>query len=84
MTKKILKVPPRLLGWGGKQVEWLYKIFIVILVLQIKVSRSFLSFFWFQWHHGYFLGSKGISVILKGFGGYFGNFLGFKDISVNF
>ena len=64
---------------AGKQVEWLYKIFIVILVLQIKVSRSFQSFFWFRWHQGYFLVSRGILVILEGLGGgYFGHFFRFQ------
>ena len=35
-------------GFQIKQIEWLYKIFIVILVLQIEVSGGILVIFIFQ------------------------------------
>ena len=59
---------------GGKQVEWLYKIFVVNLALQIKVLGGILVIIKFQGSFSHFLGSKSISVIL----------LGFKTISVIF
>ena len=41
-------------GGGGKQVEWLYKIFIVNLVLQIKVLGGILVIFKFQGSFSHF------------------------------
>ena len=49
-------------GFQIKQIEWLYKIFIVILVLQIEVLGGILVNFRFQGSFGHFLVFKGISV----------------------
>ena len=45
-----------------KQIEWLYKIFIVILILQIEILGGILVIFRFQGSFSHFLGFKGISV----------------------
>ena len=47
-------------GFQIKHIEWLYKIFIVILVLQIEVLGGILVIFRFQESFGHFLGFKGI------------------------
>ena len=49
-------------GFQIKQIEWLYKILIVILVLQIEVLWGILVIFRFQGSFGHFLGFKSISV----------------------
>ena len=49
-------------GFQIKQTKWLYKIFIVILVLQIEVLGGILVIFRFQGTFGHFLGFKSISV----------------------
>ena len=50
-------------GFKIKQIEWLYKIFIAILALQIEVSGGILVIFIFQGSFGHFLGFSGILII---------------------
>ena len=74
MTKENFISSTKTFRGGGEQVEWLYKIFVVNLVLQIKVLGGILVIIKFQGSFSHFLGSKSMSVI----------FLGFKTISVIF
>ena len=56
---KVLKsINFKINGFQIKQIEWLYKIFIVILVFQIEVSEGILVIFIFQGSFGHFLGSR--------------------------
>ena len=50
-------------GFQIKQIEWLYKIFIVILVLQIEVSGGHFGHFHISRILNHFLGFRDISVI---------------------
>ena len=75
------KLPPYKLEI--KQREWLYNIFIVILALQIEVSRGILVNFRFYGNFGHFLSFKVMwSFFLSH--GYFGHFQGFIIILVIF